>query len=54
MPTLTEREADYIRFVLERCGQNRTHAARILGIDRVSLWRKLKKYNLEERNETGV
>jgi len=48
LPTLAEREADYIRYVLERSGQNRTHAAKILGIDRVSLWRKLKKYGMEE------
>jgi transcriptional regulator with PAS, ATPase and Fis domain len=48
LPTLAEREADYIRYVLERNGQNRTRAARILGIDRVSLWRKLKKYGMAE------
>ena len=48
LPTLAEREADYIRYVLERSGQNRTRAAKSLGIDRVSLWRKLKKYGMEE------
>lgn len=48
LPTLSEREADYISYVLERNGQNRTRAAKVLGIDRVSLWRKLKKYGLEE------
>lgn len=47
LPTLVEREIDYIRYVLERSGQNRTKAANILGIDRVSLWRKLKKYDIE-------
>ncbi len=46
LPTLVEREADYISYVLDKSGQNRTKAAKILGIDRVSLWRKLKKYNL--------
>ena len=50
LPTLVEREADYIRHVLEHSGQNRTRAAKILGIDRVSLWRKLKKYGLEEES----
>jgi DNA-binding NtrC family response regulator len=45
LPTLAEREADYIRYVLEQCDQNRTQAAKILGIDRVSLWRKLKSMN---------
>ncbi len=51
LPTLVEREADYIRYVLERSGQNRTRAAKVLGIDRVSLWRKLKKYGMEEENQ---
>lgn len=50
LPTLVEREADYIAYVLNRSGQNRTQAAKILGIDRVSLWRKLKKYGLVEEN----
>ena len=48
LPTLVEREADYIRYVLEHCGENRTRAAKVLGIDRVSLWRKIKKYGMEE------
>jgi len=42
LPTLEERETEYIRWVLKRTGGNRTRAAGILGIDRVSLWRKLK------------
>lgn len=46
LPTLAKREADYIRYVLEHCNGNRTQAVQILGIDRVSLWRKLKKYDL--------
>jgi DNA-binding NtrC family response regulator len=52
LPTLVEREADYIRYVLDSCGENRTRAAKILGIDRVSLWRKLKKYGMEEARGT--
>jgi len=47
MPTLEQQEVEYIRWVLERSGGNRTRAAEILGIDRVSLWRKIKKYGLE-------
>ena len=46
LPTLAEREADYISYVLDKSAQNRTKAAKVLGIDRVSLWRKLKKYKL--------
>ncbi len=42
LPTLAERELEYIHFVIEHCNGNRTQAASILGIDRVSLWRKLK------------
>lgn len=48
LPTLAEWEADYIRYVLERSGQNRSRAAKVLGIDRVSLWRKQKKYGMEK------
>ncbi|MES9861717.1 MAG: helix-turn-helix domain-containing protein [Candidatus Thiodiazotropha sp. LLP2] len=29
-------------------GGNRTKAAKALGIDRVSLWRKLEKYGMDE------
>ncbi len=42
--TLEEHERNYILSVLSRCGGNRTKAAKSMGIDRVSLWRKLKKY----------
>jgi len=42
--TLREHEQRYILSVLSRVNGNKTRAAKILGIDRVSLWRKLKKY----------
>ncbi|MBF0126262.1 MAG: sigma-54-dependent Fis family transcriptional regulator [Magnetococcales bacterium] len=45
-PTLEELETDYIRWVLDETGGNQTMAAEILGIDRVSLWRKLKRLRL--------
>ena len=45
--TLDEQEGEYIKWVLEETGWNRTLAAQILGIDRVSLWRKLKKMGLD-------
>src|SRR5512147_1694242 len=47
MPSLEEQEESYIKWVLNEVGGNKTLAAQILGIDRVSLWRKLKKYGLE-------
>jgi DNA-binding NtrC family response regulator len=46
--TLEENEKRYIAWVLKQAGGNRTQAARILGIDRASLWRKVKKFNLED------
>jgi DNA-binding NtrC family response regulator len=36
-------ETFWIRHVLGRCGGNRTQAARQLGIDPSTLWRKLKE-----------
>ncbi len=47
IPSLEEQEMAYIQWVLSEVGGNKTLAAQILGIDRVSLWRKLKKYGLE-------
>ncbi len=46
--TLEELERDYIHWVMSRTGKNKSQAARILGIDRVSLYRKLKKYQIVE------
>ncbi|MBS3800054.1 MAG: sigma-54-dependent Fis family transcriptional regulator [Thioalkalivibrio sp.] len=40
-PTLEEREREYIRRVLEYVGGNKQRAARILGIGRKTLYRKL-------------
>jgi DNA-binding NtrC family response regulator len=41
MLALEELERRYIRLVLERCGGNKARAARVLRIDRTTLWRKL-------------
>jgi DNA-binding NtrC family response regulator len=46
MRTLASLEQEYIRWVLERCDHNKSRAATILGIDRVSLYRKLKRTQL--------
>jgi DNA-binding NtrC family response regulator len=48
IPSLDEQEQAYIQWVLNESGGNKTLAAQILGIDRVSLWRKLKKYGMAE------
>jgi len=48
-PTLTldEVEQQHIVQTLRRCKNNQARAARLLGIGRNTLWRKLKKYNPE-------
>ncbi|MBF0487366.1 MAG: sigma-54-dependent Fis family transcriptional regulator [Nitrospirae bacterium] len=48
IPTLEEQERTYIKWVLNEAKGNKSGAAKILGIDRVSLWRKLAKYGLDE------
>ncbi|RJR41356.1 MAG: sigma-54-dependent Fis family transcriptional regulator [Deltaproteobacteria bacterium] len=44
--TLEENEQEYIAWVLKQMHGNKTKAAEVLGIDRVSLWRKLKRLDL--------
>jgi DNA-binding NtrC family response regulator len=44
--TLAELEVDYITHLLKITGGVRTKTAKILGIDRASLWRKMKKFGL--------
>ena len=46
IPSLEDHEKAYIQWVLKETEGNKTLAAQHLGIDRVSLWRKLKKYDL--------
>jgi transcriptional regulator with PAS, ATPase and Fis domain len=48
IPTAEEQEKKYIKWVLDKCDGNKTKAAKIMGIDRVSLWRRLKRYGMEE------
>ena len=45
--SLEDLERHYIDHILKLTGGVRTRAADILGIDRASLWRKMKKYGLE-------
>jgi two-component system response regulator HydG len=44
LQTLEEVERQYILHVLDAVGDNRTLAARVLGLDRKTLWRKLQRY----------
>jgi transcriptional regulator with PAS, ATPase and Fis domain len=51
LPTLEEQEQTYISRVLDEVNGNQTAAAQILGINRASLWRKLKAWREEEHEE---
>lgn len=46
--TLEEVETEYIAWVLEKVGHRKAEAAKLLGINRASLYRKLKRSVLEE------
>ncbi len=41
--TLAELEERYMRYILEKCDNNHSEAAKILGVSRSTLWRKLKE-----------
>ena len=45
-PLPAASEPERLLQALESCGGNRTKAARLLGMDRSTLWRKLQKYHL--------
>ncbi len=45
--SMEEVEKSYIEWILKETGFNKTAAAKALDIDRVSLWRKIKKLGLE-------
>ncbi|MGD9209720.1 MAG: sigma-54 dependent transcriptional regulator [Desulfobacteraceae bacterium] len=47
LPTLEDQEKHYIQWVLDKTAHNKTQAAKIMGIDRVSLWRKMKRFGME-------
>src|ERR1044071_9958905 len=51
--TLHEMERRYVRQVLTAVGGNKTHAARILGIDRRSLYRRLEEPRAGAPNGNG-
>jgi DNA-binding NtrC family response regulator len=47
---LEKLEQEYISHVLRCCNGKKTQAAKLLGIDKTTLWRKLRRY--EDRAET--
>nr|MBA3464367.1 sigma-54-dependent Fis family transcriptional regulator [Deltaproteobacteria bacterium] len=52
--TLDEMERRYVRQVLNAVGGNKTHAARILGIDRRSLYRRLEEPRHDANKPPGA
>ncbi|MCW5807292.1 MAG: sigma-54-dependent Fis family transcriptional regulator [Deltaproteobacteria bacterium] len=47
VPTLDELERTHILRVLELCEHQKTKAAAMLGINRTTLWKKLRQYGIE-------
>ncbi|MBR9982176.1 MAG: sigma-54-dependent Fis family transcriptional regulator [Desulfatitalea sp.] len=54
LPSLADQEKAHIIRVLEATNYNKVRAARILGIPRTSLWRKMKKYGVDELRIKGL
>jgi transcriptional regulator with PAS, ATPase and Fis domain len=46
--TLRDLEREYVAKVLEETNGNKTEAAKILGVDRTTLYRKLEEYKLKD------
>jgi DNA-binding NtrC family response regulator len=46
--TLEEVEQEYMQWVLEQVGHNKSEASKVLGIDRASLYRKLKRSSFKD------
>jgi DNA-binding NtrC family response regulator len=53
LPTLDEMERRYVHHVLDLARGNKTLAARVLGLDRKSLYRKLGRWTREEGRGVG-
>jgi DNA-binding NtrC family response regulator len=47
--SLAEMEREHIQGVLDAQGWNITHAARVLGVDRATLYSKIRRYELSKR-----
>jgi len=53
LPTLDQLERRYIARVLKAVAGNKTQAARVLGVDRRTLYRKLERYEKEDEEASG-
>jgi transcriptional regulator of acetoin/glycerol metabolism len=52
--SLEEVEREHVEKVLALCGWNRSQAARVLGIDRRTLFTKVQRYGLAEPARGGA
>jgi transcriptional regulator with PAS, ATPase and Fis domain len=50
LTTIEEMEINHIRSVLQQSDGNVMKAAKVLGIARSSLWRKMKKYDIKGKD----
>ena len=50
--TLDQVVRDHILHVLSLCGNHKTRTAQMLGIDRSTLWKKLREYGVEPASTT--
>jgi transcriptional regulator with PAS, ATPase and Fis domain len=46
LPKAAKVEARYIRYLLKQFDGNRTQVARVMGVSRSTLWRKMRAYNI--------
>jgi len=51
MESLGEQEKNHISFILDKYGWNISRSAKALQVDRVTLYNKIKKFNLRSRNK---
>ncbi len=47
VPTLDEVVREHILRVVQLCGNHKTRAAQLLGIDHTTLWKKLRAYGVD-------
>jgi transcriptional regulator with PAS, ATPase and Fis domain len=52
-PSLNVREKENLLAVLRKTGGNQSEAARILGVSRVTVWKRIKKYGINLLTEIG-
>ena len=52
--SLREMEKHYIKRILDECGWNVTRAAKILDVNRVTLHKKIKRFEMQKSTESSV